>query len=219
MDEKIKAVARRALNDDDDALSDDELLAELENDPELEKLREARLDQLKREMNWARDLRGRGHGEYVEIQKEEEMVKLIGSESRAVVHFTHPQFARCKILDGHLRVLAPHHFETRFASISVERCPFLAQKFQVRVLPCLLLVDGGRVADRIVGFEELGNGDAFSTNTLERRLAKSKVIALPRGELARVPVAERPISYQIGHRGQHADISDAEKEAAKELEF
>ncbi|KAJ1890216.1 hypothetical protein LPJ71_007991, partial [Coemansia sp. S17] len=62
MDDKIKSVARRVLNEDDDALSDDELLAELENDPELEKLREARLDQLKREMNRARDLRGRGHG-------------------------------------------------------------------------------------------------------------------------------------------------------------
>ncbi|KAJ2491962.1 hypothetical protein IWW37_001815 [Coemansia sp. RSA 2050] len=220
MDDKIKAVARRVLNEDDDALSDNELLAELENDPELEKLREARLDQLKREMNWARDLRGRGHGEYMELHREEEMVKLIGSESKAVVHFTHSQFARCKILDGHLRMLAPHHFETRFASISVEKCPFLAQKFQIRVLPCLLLVDGGRVADRIVGFEELGNSDAFSTNTLERRLAKSKAIELPKGELARVPVAERPVPYQIGYRGQqHADISDDEKEPAKELEF
>ncbi|KAJ2890939.1 hypothetical protein IWW38_003857, partial [Coemansia aciculifera] len=174
MDDKIKSVARRALNEADDALSDDELLAELENDPELEKLREARLDQLKREMNRARDLRGRGHGEYAEIHKEEEMVKLMGSEARAVVHFTHPQFARCKILDQHLRVLAPHHFETRFASISVERCPFLAQKFQIRVLPCLLVVGGGQVVDRIVGFEEFGNDDSFSTNALERRLTKSK---------------------------------------------
>ncbi|KAJ2475970.1 hypothetical protein IWW47_006407, partial [Coemansia sp. RSA 2052] len=57
MDDKIKSVARRVLIEDDDALSDDELLAELENDPELEKLREARLDQLKHEMNRARDLR------------------------------------------------------------------------------------------------------------------------------------------------------------------
>ncbi|KAJ2864914.1 hypothetical protein GGH94_002618 [Coemansia aciculifera] len=219
MDDKIKSVARRVLNENDDALSDDELLAELENDPELEKLREARLDQLKREMNRARDLRGRGHGEYVELHKEEEMVKLIGSESRAVVHFTHPQFARCKILDQHLRVLAPHHFETRFASISVEKCPFLAQKFQVRVLPCLVLVDGGRVADKIVGFEELGNGDAFSTNTLERRLAKSKVIELPKGELTRVPVAERPISYHVGYASQGANISDDDEENAKELEY
>ncbi|KAJ2563202.1 hypothetical protein GGH95_004619, partial [Coemansia sp. RSA 1836] len=205
MDDKIKSVARRVLIEDDDALSDDELLAELENDLELEKLREARLDQLKREMNRARDLRGRGHGEYVEIHKEEEMVKLIGSEARAVVHFTHPQFARCKILDQHLRVLAPHHFETRFASISVERCPFLAQKFQIRMLPCLLVIDGGQVADRLVGFEEFGNDDSFSTNTLERRLAKSKVIEIPKGELARMPVAQRPISYQSRFVDQCAD--------------
>ncbi|KAJ2747418.1 hypothetical protein GGI20_000557 [Coemansia sp. BCRC 34301] len=215
MDDKIKTVARRVLKEDDDALSDDELLAELENDPELEKLREARLDQLKREMNRARDLRDRGHGEYTEIHKEEEMVKLIGSEARAVVHFTHPQFARCKILDRHLQVLAPHHFETRFASISVERCPFLAQKFQIRILPCLLVIDGGQVADRLVGFEEFGNDDSFSTNTLERRLAKSKVIELPKGELARIPVAQRPLAYQSCCDNQGADSSDDED--AKDL--
>ncbi|KAJ2436884.1 hypothetical protein GGI03_009387, partial [Coemansia sp. RSA 2337] len=89
----------------------------------------------------------------------------------------------------------------------------------IRVLPCLLLVDGGRVADRIVGFEELGNGDAFSTNTLERRLAKSKVIELPKGELARVPVAERPISYHVGYTSQDADISDNDEDNAKELDY
>ncbi|KAJ2390116.1 hypothetical protein GGI05_003303 [Coemansia sp. RSA 2603] len=206
MDEKIKAAARNVLREDDDALSDDELLAELENDPELEKLREARLDQMKREMNHVRSLRLSGHGEYQDIQKEEEMVKIIGSAAKAVVHFTHPQFARCKILDKHLRILAPHHFDTRFVSASVERCPFLAQKFQIRMLPCILIVVGGRVADRLVGFEEFGNSDGFTTEALERRLAKSGVISVPKGELGRVPVSQRPISYQVGNT--KSELSD-----------
>ncbi|KAJ2002123.1 hypothetical protein GGI04_002932 [Coemansia thaxteri] len=208
MNDKIKAVARNVLKEGDDALSDDELLADFENDPELEKLREARLDQLKREMNQTRELRSRGHGEYTELHKEEDMVKLVGGEGRGVAHFTHPQFARCKIVDRHLRILAPHHFETRFASIDVERCPFLAQKFQIRVLPCLLLIVNGRVIDKIVGFEELGNSDTFSTNTLERRLAKCEVIKPPKGDLARIPVAERPIAYQFGNRGDACDVDN-----------
>ncbi|KAJ1725368.1 hypothetical protein LPJ53_000406 [Coemansia erecta] len=206
MDEKIKTAARNVLNEGDDALSDDELLAELEDDPELERLREARLEQMKREMNHVRNLRLGGHGEYQDIQKEEEVVKIIGNAAKAVVHFTHPQFARCKILDKHLRILAPHHFDTRFVSASVERCPFLAQKFQIRMLPCILIVVGGRVSDRLVGFEEFGNSDGFTTEALERRLAKSGVVKVPKGELGRVPVSQRPISYQIGNAGP--ELSD-----------
>ncbi|KAJ2726713.1 hypothetical protein GGI07_000438 [Coemansia sp. Benny D115] len=208
IDDKIKTAARNVLNDDDDALSDSELLAELENDPALEKLREARLEQMKREMDYARELRLLGHGEYSEIVKEEAMVKLLGASAKAVVHFTHPQFARCKILDKHLGSLARFHFETRFASISVERCPFLAQKFQVRMLPCLLVVVEGRVVDKLVGFEEFGNHDGFKTEVLEKRLARTGVLELPKGELARVPVAERPAAYRMGGTGSDAQSND-----------
>ncbi|KAJ2795361.1 hypothetical protein H4R20_005908 [Coemansia guatemalensis] len=196
MDQKIKEFAKQALNEGDDALSDDEILAELENDPELEHLRETRLNQLKHEMDHVRDLRSRGHGEYLEIQKEEDIVKLVASEKKGIVHFMHPQFARCKVLDKHFHQLARHHFETRFVSISVEKCPFLVQKFQLRVLPCILAVVNGGVVDRLVGFEELGNNDKFSTEMLERRLGRTDVIKLPVGELAQVPIKDRPVAFQ-----------------------
>ncbi|KAJ2822417.1 hypothetical protein IWW50_004221 [Coemansia erecta] len=208
MDSKIKAAAQQALYEGDDALSDDEIFAELENDPELETFRETRLNQLKREMNHMRDLRSRGHGEYSEIQKEEEMVRLIASTSKGVVHFKHPQFARCKILDTHLQQLARYHFETRFASMNVEKCPFLAQKFQVRVLPCVLAIQDGSVVDRIVGFEELGNTDNFATEVLEKRLAQTKVIQLPKGEMASVPVKERPVAFQLNSSDGHGEDED-----------
>ncbi|KAJ1852484.1 hypothetical protein GGH12_004388 [Coemansia sp. RSA 1822] len=208
MDSKIKATAKQALNEGDDALSDDELFAELENDPELEMFRESRLNQLKHEISRVRDLRSRGHGEYTEVQKEEDMVRLIASASKGVVHFKHPQFARCKILDTHLQLLARYHFDTRFATMSVEKCPFLAQKFQVRVLPCVLVIQNGSVVDRIVGFEELGNADNFATEVLEKRLAQTKVIQLPKGELASIPVKERPVEFQVGGSDSHDEDDD-----------
>ncbi|KAJ2779349.1 hypothetical protein H4R18_004053 [Coemansia javaensis] len=208
MDGRIKEAARLALDEGDDALSDDEILAGLEDDPELERLREERLEQLKREMGRMRELRSSGHGEYSEVRKEEEAVKLIASARRAVVHFVHPQFARCRVLDGHLQALARHHFETRFVSASVERCPFLVQKFQVRVLPCVLVVVDGQVVDRLIGFEEFGNSDGFSTEALEKRLARSGVVELPAGELARVPVRERPAALGPGDAGRDAEDAD-----------
>ncbi|KAJ2845226.1 hypothetical protein IWW36_004868, partial [Coemansia brasiliensis] len=73
MDRKIKEAAKQALDEGDDALSDDEIFAELENDPELEIMRETRLNQLKKEMDYMRDLRSRGHGEYSELNEEEDM--------------------------------------------------------------------------------------------------------------------------------------------------
>ncbi|PIA12692.1 thioredoxin-like protein, partial [Coemansia reversa NRRL 1564] len=167
---------KQVLNEDDDTLSDNEILAELENDPELEHLRETRLNQLKHEMDHVRKLRLCGHGEYLEIQKEEDIVKLVSSEKKGIVHFMHPQFARCKVLDKHLHRLARYYFETRFVSISVEKCPFLVQKFQLRVLPCILAIVNGGVVDRLVGFEELGNNDKFSTEMLEKRLGQTGVI-------------------------------------------
>ncbi|KAJ2325316.1 hypothetical protein IWW51_002846 [Coemansia sp. RSA 2702] len=136
------------------------------------------------------------------------MVRLLSSAAKGVVHFRHPQFARCKVLDRHLQSLARYHFETRFASISVERCPFLTQKFQVRVLPCVLLVKDGSVVDRIVGFEELGNNDNFTTETLEKRIARSKAVDLPGGEMAKVPVSERPVAYSASSYDDQ-DIDDA----------
>ncbi|KAI8319477.1 thioredoxin-like protein [Martensiomyces pterosporus] len=218
MDNKIKETARRALRDDDDALSDDELLAELENDPELERFREARLDQLKREIGRTRELRSQGHGEYTEIQREEEMVKMLSDSKRLIVHFTHPQFTRCKILDTHLRALAPHHFDARFASINVDKCPFLVQKFQVRVLPCLLVVSQGSVVERLVGFEGFGNTDTFSTEVLERRLARTGVIRLPKGELAKVPVSQRPVSYS-NSLGEDAHMAGDQSGKEDELDY
>ncbi|KAJ1733873.1 hypothetical protein LPJ61_001354 [Coemansia biformis] len=196
MDEKIKATAKLALGSGNDALSDDEILAILDDDPELERIRDERLNQLKREVCHVRELRLRGHGEYLEVRNEEELVKLIASASRAVVHFMHDQFARCKVLDKHLHMLARYHFETRFVSANVEGCSFLAQKFQIRVLPCMLAIVDGQVVDRLVGFEELGNSDGFSTETLERRLSRSGVIQLPKGALAGVPVKERPVAFR-----------------------
>lgn len=219
MERKIKEIAKQTLREDDDALSDDELLAELEDDPELERLREKRLDQLKREMDWVRDLRSRGHGDYEEITKEEEMVKSIGGSNKALVHFYHSNFARCKILDSHLRTLSRHHFETRFVCINVDKCPFLVKKFQVRMLPCMLAIVKGQVAERLVGFEEFGNNDDFSTESLEKRLARTGAIQMPSAELAHIPVSQRPVLYGSPPSGSTNQHHDNQEDDEDELDY
>jgi len=50
------------------------------------------------------------------------------------------------------------------------------EKLQIKVLPCVVCFVGGVSKDRLIGFEELGNDDEFTTATLELRLAQSGVI-------------------------------------------
>ncbi|PGG98991.1 hypothetical protein GX51_06488 [Blastomyces parvus] len=95
---------------------------------------------------------------------------------RCVIHFSHPDFARCAVMDKHIHALASLHHEARFATADVRTIPFVVEKLKVKVLPCVIgFVDGVGV-ERIVGFEGLGYGgtldadEEFRTGELERRL-------------------------------------------------
>ncbi|KKZ60662.1 hypothetical protein EMCG_04684 [[Emmonsia] crescens] len=95
---------------------------------------------------------------------------------RCVIHFSHPDFARCAVMEKHIHALAALHHEARFATVDVRTVPFVVEKLKVKVLPCVIgFVDGVGV-ERIVGFEGLGNGgqqdadEEFRTRELERRL-------------------------------------------------
>jgi hypothetical protein len=75
----------------------------------------------------------------------------------------------------------------------VENVPFLVEKLGLKVLPCVICFVKGvskdrhvqllavygfsfDFASRIVGFEELGNADSFSTATLELRLLHTGLV-------------------------------------------
>lgn len=55
-----------------------------------------------------------------------------------------------QILDEHLGKLAPEHLETKFVKLNAEKSPFLTQKFNIRMLPTMALVKGGKVVDYVV---------------------------------------------------------------------
>lgn len=58
----------------------------------------------------------------------------------------------------------------------LQDAPFFVEKLNIRTLPCILSFIDGVAADRIVGFQELGGKDDFSTSTVENRLLQSQVI-------------------------------------------
>ncbi|OJD22128.1 hypothetical protein ACJ73_06532, partial [Blastomyces percursus] len=110
------------------------------------------------------------------LPSDQSLLDFTTRHPRCVIHFSHPDFARCAVMDKHIHVLASLHHETRFATADVRTIPFVVEKLKVKVLPCVIgFVDGVGV-ERIVGFEGLGFGgrqdadEEFRTGELERRL-------------------------------------------------
>ncbi|KAG0456513.1 hypothetical protein HPP92_024301 [Vanilla planifolia] len=146
---------------------------------DLDALRERRLQQMKK----MAEKRGRwlslGHGEYSEIS-EKDFFSAVKASERVVCHFYRENWP-CKVMDKHLSILAKQHLETRFLKVHAEKSPFLTERLRIVVLPTLALVKDAKVDDYVVGFDELGGTDEFSTEELEERLAKEQVI-LSEGE-------------------------------------
>ncbi|CAH1762633.1 17181_t:CDS:2 [Entrophospora sp. SA101] len=161
--DKITETNKSGTSEED--LDDEKLFEELENDDfDLTNLREKRMEQLKQEMEKLKEMRQNDHGSYVEIDNEKEILKITTSTNLCVVHFFHKDFRRCQIMDKHLK--------TKFVKINVENSPFLIEKLNIQILPCVISFIDGISVDRIIGFEDLGNTDSFTTAALEFRLSQ-----------------------------------------------
>ena len=153
---------------------------------DLDDLREKRLQQLKKQAQKKQEWLQQGHGEYVQIAGEPDFFPETKNSARVVCHFYRDSTWRCKIVDKHLALLAPKHLETKFVRIDVEKCKFLVDRLNVKMLPAVHLIKDGKFVDKIVGFDDLGGHDEFSTEMMEWRIACAGVINYS-GDLSQPP--------------------------------
>lgn len=177
--------------DPDDLDNDDDALFEaLENEDD-SAYRAHRIEQLNAEFAKEANLR---HAQrdpssttdnntlYPTLANDQSLLDFTTQTHRCVIHFAHPDFARCGVMDEHLRELASRHYEVRFARVDVRNIPFVVEKLNIRVLPCVIGFKDGVAVERVVGFEGLGAGgkqdgaDQISTLTLERRLLRKGIL-------------------------------------------
>ncbi|XP_022132944.1 thioredoxin domain-containing protein PLP3B [Momordica charantia] len=151
-------------------------LDELMDDPELEKLHADRIAALKKEAEKREAMKRQGHGEYREITEGDFLGEVTGSE-KVICHFYHHEFYRCKIMDKHLKTLAPKHADTKFIKLDAENAPFFVTKLGIKTLPCVVIFRKGIAVDRLIGFQDLGGKDDFNTKTLEILLTKKGIIS------------------------------------------
>lgn len=148
---------------------------DLLDDPDLEALHEQRISQLKEEREKRQQMSHKGHGELTDIS-EGEFLEVVTKTERVVCHFFHKDFERCKIMNKHLKILAPKYFTTRFCKLHGPDAPFFVAKLQVQMLPCVIMFVNGVAVDRVVGFDELGKRDDFHTEDLESRFLSAGVV-------------------------------------------
>jgi hypothetical protein len=140
------------------------------------------------------------------LPDDQTLLDFATQSARCVVHFFHPDFARCAVMNRNLRLLATEHHEVRFARVDARHVPFVAGKLKVVALPCVIGFKDGIEVERVVGFEGLGQGgmdadSTFETIFLERRFVKV-------GVLTKVKVGDREPNGGGGETDEEAEACE-----------
>eukprot|EP00483_Globobulimina_turgida_P009400 UN09419 len=176
------------MNTNKDYDSLDELEKELmgdnnaQQDKELAKLHAKRKEELKKQWKKKQQQMAQGAGGYEEMN-ERDMLKMASKGGNIVIHFYASGIDLGKIVDQHLRKIAPKHCECRFVTLDARKSPFLVNKWKIRTLPTICCIVTGYLVDKIIGFDEFGGKEDFPTIALVRRLAKSGAIKDPEGKI------------------------------------
>ena len=149
----------------------------------INELRRSRLAQLKdmhkRRETWLQH----GHGIYSEIESTMEFFKICKRSERVAVHFYRDVTYRCNILHGHFEKIACMHIEAFFGKVNVERVCGLAEHFGITMLPTVMLIENGKTVRSLIGFDDLGGTDDFTSDVLLNYLKNAGLIN-PRGMFA-----------------------------------
>mmetsp|Transcript_5544 Transcript_5544/g.5982 ORF Transcript_5544/g.5982 Transcript_5544/m.5982 type:complete len:191 (-) Transcript_5544:84-656(-) len=153
------------------AIDDEMARMDTMDDDDILEIRKRRLNQLKEMERRRNEWASKGHGEYHAITDPKHFFDAVQASERVVCHFMRRSTTRCRILDERFSQLAKEHFETRFCYVDVERVPSLAEKFNVLMLPTVMLVENKNTFHSIIGFDEFGGTDDFTVDTVRRVLA------------------------------------------------
>ena len=153
-------------------------MKELDNleDDDIERIRAKRLLEMKKLQDVRNDWLRNGHGKLNEISSDKDLIEEAKGAKKLVVHFYRNTTMRCKILDEHLKTLSKKHVETKFLKLDVDKCDWIVQRLNIRIIPTLAFVKDGKTEGYMRGFDDVGGVDDFSTEMLEWRLGVADII-------------------------------------------
>jgi thiol-disulfide isomerase/thioredoxin len=201
---------------DDDELDDEDEDEFLKDDPELDIIRQRRLNQLREQQIQHALHRSLGHGQLRTISQDEFLTECTGQSLYVAVHFFHKDFERCKIMDHHLQIIATKYIQCKFLRIDAEKTPFFVDKLKVRTLPTLFVFKEGKVVERLTGFEGLviseDEPDKWHTPSLEKWLHSTGAIRYSPSEEEKAAEMEMLQRKKITNRlwRQQGNLDDEE---------
>jgi len=157
--------------------AEDDFEDDFDDDVTIRELESKRLSEMKKRFAKEKEYHMQQHGVYREIVEEEFLKEVCGSEWVAV-HFFHEEFIRCKVMDKHLKLVAYEYNSCKFLKINAEKAPFFVTKIGVQVLPTVVVFQNGKIAEMLMGFEDLGGTDDFKTPALINWLATQGCIKM-----------------------------------------
>mmetsp|Transcript_43885 Transcript_43885/g.53816 ORF Transcript_43885/g.53816 Transcript_43885/m.53816 type:complete len:245 (-) Transcript_43885:85-819(-) len=175
----------KKLNINNDSNNDDELNAlerELgldgdDDDAILRNIQEQRKNELKKQWKNKQKNISKGNAGRYEEYDERQMLKEASKQNiNMIIHFYADTIPRGLIVDEHFKKLAPKHMETKFIKLNARKSPFLVNKWKIKTLPSICIIQNGYLTDKIIGFDDFGGIDEFPTAAMERRFAKSGAI-------------------------------------------
>ncbi|KAH8582549.1 thioredoxin fold related to phosducin [Cryptosporidium sp. chipmunk genotype I] len=181
MDSNSINIIKKVLEESENII-DEEIRAidSIQNDEnELNRLREKRIKELKKEFEKKRRFIQFGHGRYDFISDEKEFFDTIKNSENVICHFSRPSTLRCEIFDHHLEIISKKHLEAKFIKINAEKSHFVCNNLNISILPTIALIKNSKLIHKIVGFEELSSRDDFTTTQLEELLVRRNMIQEP----------------------------------------
>lgn len=161
---------------DSDDVDVDELLNELEEEAEdndvFVRYREQRLQEISQHVKKVENsVKFGNYGILDTINEESKLIKMSSEINKIVIHFQMETFGKCRYMNDRLKTLAQKHLTTKFVKVSVEDCPFLVKKLNIKVLPFVIGYKKGNEMMRLIGFSKLGNDpNEFPIENLETQL-------------------------------------------------
>lgn len=160
VDAKIDALDAALRDGESNAANSDDLTA----------LRARRLAQLRADADARAQWEHQGHGSLHHARSDKEFFDAARGCARVVACFARASSRPCDAMERLLTQLAPRHLEAKFVRVDAERCPFLADRMRVTVLPTLAVLVDGKAEGYQVGFDGLPGGDVCGAAALEARL-------------------------------------------------
>lgn len=156
----------------------DREIAKLETlgEDDFDKLRQRRLEKMKKAEQQKNLYKQLGHGEYTELANQQEFFEAAKHSPRVICHFYRPTTKYCEVVDAHMSRLAGRHLETRFCKLNAEKSPYLVEKLNVYMMPTLVCIKNQETTHHIKGLDEFGGTDEFSSDMFAYVLSSHGVL-------------------------------------------